>query len=139
VLIPALVFSLSNSIASAARTLHLTTCAYTAWVSVVNALILGLLPVCPLVVTVIRLPKQPGLAYEWFGLWPLAALLYFVVFALIGATCGGIAAVLRICAERARTSGVDRAVFWSVAALLALFVTEAAVRGWIAEAIGRRN
>jgi hypothetical protein len=138
VLFPSIVAALAGSTAAAFRRLSAQPFYYALSVAATNAIILSILPVILLIVMIVRLPKARGLEHEWLGLWPLAAVLYFVVFALIGGTCGALAASISIGIQRINRSRTGAATLWLIA-IVTVFLAEAVVRGWPAHIFGSGN
>ena len=77
--------------------------------------------------------KALRLEQEWFGLWPLAAVLYFVLFAAIGALFGAVVTTLRVWIDNLQKSRISNVSFWAFSVVTTIIVTEAALRGWIGQ------
>jgi MFS family permease len=124
-IIGALAGSIVNSIACMFRSRRSSPWRYLISVSGTTAIAFGPLPVVLLVAFIFNLPEKPGMEYEWFGLWPIAAVFYFAIFAFIGAVCGAIVSAVWILARHAQTSRTSWIVFWFSIVWVILLATEA--------------
>jgi hypothetical protein len=132
-LAPAALGAISNSIAQILQQNVRDRSALNLYASMWNALVLGPVPVVLLIIAITRLPLTRGLEQEWFGLWPLAAVLYFVLFAAIGALFGAVVTTLRVWIDNLQKNSISNATFWAFSVVTTIVVTEAAVRGWIGQ------
>jgi hypothetical protein len=130
---PAVLGALSNSIAQILQQSIRSRSALILHTSIWTALVLGPVPVVLLIIAITRLPKARGLEHEWFGLWPLAAILYFAIFAAIGALSGAVFATIRVWIDSSQKSRASNATFWAFSVVTTIIVTEAALRGWIGQ------
>jgi hypothetical protein len=129
-LFPAVVGALANSIAFLYWREGSSVLGYLPFVSLLSAGTIGLPPAILLIALLVRPPGSLGVANEWSGLWPFAALIYFAFFSASGAVVGALAAALHVLSEWSHKTATRRTAFLSFWILLALLLTEAAVWGW---------
>jgi hypothetical protein len=115
----------ANSLAWLVRAWRPNSLLYVTTVAGVNALLMGPVPVIVLLVALNRLPPpRSPLEYEWLGLWPLAALIYSIAFAGIGAVTGALAAGYWLWESYARSGRTASIVFWLLVLYCIAFISQ---------------